>query len=67
MPLYEVVILEKPTKKAKEAGALEKLVYGPKPVIAKSDQAAIFRVIKNGKPKFDIDRAEVIVRPFGEA
>lgn len=67
MPLYEVVILEKPTEKAAKSGAAEKLIYGPKPVIAKSEQAAVLHVMLNGKPKFDIDRAEVIVRPFVKA
>lgn len=67
MPLYEVVILEKPTDKAAKSGAIEKLVYGPKPVVAKTEQSAVLWVMTNGKPKFDINRAEVIVRPFGPA
>ena len=67
MPLFEIVILEKPTEKARKAGATEKLVLGPKPIVAKSEQAAVLHVMLNGKPKFDIDRAEVIVRPFGKA
>lgn len=67
MPLYEVVILEKPTDKAAKAGAVEKLIYGPRPVVAKTEQGAVLHVMTNGRPKFDINRAEVIVRPFGRA
>ena len=67
MPLFEIVILEKPTEKAAKDGAVERLVYGPSPVVAKNEQSAILHVMANGKPEFDITRAEVIVRPFGQA
>lgn len=67
MPLFEVVVLEKPTEKAAKDGAVEKLVFGPKAIIAKTEQAAVLTVMSNGLPKMDINRAEVIVRPFGQA
>ncbi len=66
MPLFEVAILQKPTHKEREDGASEKLVFGPKAVIANSDQdAAIAAVLDGGVPS-DLDRSrmEVMVRPF---
>ncbi len=65
MPLFEIVILEKPTDKAAKDGALERLVLR-KDVVAKTEQAAVLTVMTNGCPKMDINRAEVIVRPFGK-
>lgn len=67
MPLYEIVILEKPTEKAAKEGAVEKLIFGPKAIIAKDEQKAILHVLTNGCPKMNIDRSEVLVRPFGRA
>lgn len=66
MPLFEVAILEKPTKKEVEEGASEKLVFGPKAVVARDNQsAAIAAVMDGGVPKeLDRQRMEVLVRPF---
>lgn len=66
MPLFEVAILEKPTKKEAEEGASEKLVFGPKAVVARDSQsAAIAAVMDGGVPKeLDRQRMEVVVRPF---
>lgn len=57
----------KPTKKEIEDGTgVEKLVFGPKSVIARDGQAAaITAVTGTDAPQgLDINRAEVIVRPF---
>lgn len=66
MPLFEVAILQKPTKVEIESGASDKLVFGPKAVIANSDQdAAIAAVLDGGVPaNLDRSRMEVLVRPF---
>lgn len=68
MPLFEVAILEQPTKKEIEEGTgEEKLVFGPKPVVAKDSQsAAIKAVLDNASDaaKIDKSRMQVIVRPF---
>lgn len=66
MPLFEVAILEHPTKKEAEDGAIEKLVLGPEPVIAKDEQdAAIVAVLEKGAGlSFDKSRMQVLVRPF---
>lgn len=66
MPLFEVAIIQKPTKKELDEGtAQEKLVFGPKAVIAKDGQtAAIVAVTEAGSTPVDMNRAEVIVRPF---
>lgn len=66
MPLFEVAILEKPTKKESEEGAGEKLVFGPKAVVARDQQAAaIAAVLAGDGPKgANLERMEVLVRPF---
>lgn len=66
MPLFEVAILQKPTKKEAEDGGGEKLIFGPKFVIAKDDNAAGFSAMMGeGAPRdLDMNRAEVLVRPF---
>lgn len=66
MPLFEVAIIQKPTKKGAEEGEQEKLVFGPKGVVARDQQsAAIAAVLDEQLPK-DVDRTrmEVLVRPF---
>lgn len=66
--LFEVAILQKPTKKEIDEGtAQEKLVFGPTAVVARDAQsAAIAAVMGNGGTPLvlDMSRAEVLVRPF---
>lgn len=68
MPLFEVAILEVPTKKEQEEGsALEKLVFGPHFVVAADQQAAALKaVLENPEKasKVDKSRMAVLVRPF---
>jgi len=67
MPLFEVAIIEKPSKKEIEEGTgAEKLVFGPKCVIAADTQTAGMRAIMKDPEaaKIDMDKAEVLVRPF---
>lgn len=67
MPLFEVAIIEKPTKKEAEEGATERLVFGPKPVIARDPQGAVVVALLGGgadRPTVDMNKAEVLVRPF---
>jgi len=65
MPLFEVAIITKPTKKEAEDGATEKLVFGPKAVIAGNSQNAAIAAVTSGDTKdLDMTRAEVLVRPF---
>ena len=65
MPLFEVAIIEKPTKKEAEEGATEKLVFGPTPVIARDAQSAVVvALLGENKPTVDMNKAEVLVRPF---
>ena len=68
MPLFEVAILQKPTKKELDEGTgTEKLLFGPKAVVARDGQsAAIAAVTGSDAPQgLDMSRAEVLVRPFG--
>lgn len=66
MPLFEVAILQKPTKKEAEDGASEKLVFGPKPVVANNEQDAAISAVMDGAVPKDLDRSrmEVLIRPF---
>lgn len=66
MPLFEVAILEQPTKKeVEETGAIEKLVFGPQAVIAKDTQSAGIAAVLDHEVKVDRARMMVLVRPFG--
>ena len=67
MPLFEVAIIQKPTRKEVEEGTgKELLIFGPTAVIARDSQtAAIAAVTGPNAPKdLDMNRAEVLVRPF---
>lgn len=63
--LYEVAIIEKPTKKAAEEGKSERLVFGPKPIVAGSEQAAGLLAGKDANLEgANLDQLEVYIRPF---
>lgn len=66
MPLFEVCIIEVPTRKALEDGALEKVVVEPKLVVARDSQSAGFDAVFGATldPAVDRTRLEVLVRPF---
>ena len=65
MPLFEVAVIEKPSKKEAEEGASEKLVFGPKAVVARDSQGAVLAaVLGEDRPTVDLNKAEVLVRPF---
>lgn len=64
MPLYEVAILEKPTKKEAEEGAREKLVFGPKAIVAKDAQSAATIAVIGEKFDVNPDQLEILTRPF---
>ena len=66
MPLFEVAILEIPTKKEAEEGKGERLAFGPKCVVANDLQTAGISAVLNNGEKVDVDRnrMKVLVRPF---
>ena len=68
MPLFEVAIMELPSKKEKEEGnTLEKLVFGPQFVVATDAQAAALKAVLENPEKaaqVNRDRMAVLVRPF---
>lgn len=68
MPLYEVAILQKPTKKEVDEGtASEKLIFGPKAVVARDDSGALVAAMQGAAlGDVDFNRIEVIARPFAE-
>lgn len=64
--LFEVALIEKPTKKEMEEGQIEKLILPPTPVIASDDKSAGVQAVMQNKAKLqgDLSRVEVLVRPF---
>lgn len=64
--LFEVAIIEQPTKEEAEKGAVERLVFGPKAVVARDQQtAALVALTKDDAAKtIDLSKAQVLVRPF---
>ena len=62
MSLFEVAILEKAAVK----GGAERLVFGPKAVVAEDRQSAIVVALAEtqGPPSLAQNRIEVLVRPF---
>jgi len=65
MPLFEVAILETPTKKeVEEVNAQEKLIFGPEPIVANDGQSAAINTILGKGIKVDMTRMKVLVRPF---
>ena len=70
MPLFEIAIIRKPTKKELDEGTgTETLLFGPEAVLARDGQAAAIVAVTGPKAPqgLDMARAEVIVRPFAEA
>ena len=67
MPLFEVAVIEKPTKADTEAGKGDRLALPPTAVVARDSQsAAVAIVLDHGDRLGSIDRnrMEVLVRPF---
>lgn len=67
MPLFEVAIIRKPTKKEIDEGTgQEGLVLAPTAVVARDANSAVIAAVTKdgGVPGFDANKCEVIVRPF---
>lgn len=64
MPLFEVAVIEHATKKDREEGVPDKLVFGPKALIAKDPQSAAIAAVMGEKIAMDPERIEVLIRPF---
>ena len=64
--LFEVALVQQPTKKEQEEGQMEKLIMPPTPVIARDDQSAAVAAVMQNKDKIECDmaRVQVLVRPF---
>jgi hypothetical protein len=66
--LYEVAIIEQPTKKEIEEGTgMEKLILAPVTILAKDPQAAAMQVaLANASTvkAADPNRMQVLIRPF---
>jgi hypothetical protein len=67
MPLFEVAIIQKQTKKEAEDGVGgEKLLMAPRFILARDGQtAAMMAMMAGDAPKdVDLNKSEVVVRPF---
>jgi hypothetical protein len=70
MPLFGVAVLEQPTKKEREDGKSERLLFGPEYDTGTDGQAVALKILlnaqHNGKLPSDLDmsRAQVLVSPF---
>lgn len=67
MPLFEIAVMEVPSPKEASDGAAEKLVFGPKCVVAKDQQTAALSVVMDDPAAFaNVNRArmQILVRPF---
>lgn len=69
MPLFEVAILESPTKNEREDGASERLIFGPRAVVAKDEQGAAISAVldrQDDEHVIEVDRSRmtILVRPF---
>lgn len=68
MPLFEVAILEQPTKNEAEDGKGERLILKPTSVVAKDAQsaaiAAVLDTTDDAVKGVDRARMQVLVRPF---
>lgn len=64
--LYEIALIQLPTKKEAEDGKAETLILPPTPVIAQDDKAAAVQAVAQNKDKVpaDLSRVQVLVRPF---
>ncbi len=62
--LFEIVVVEMPTKEDADKGKLEKIVVPITPIVAKDVDAAKRKAIKLIPEGVDLDRAEVKVRNF---
>ena len=69
MPLFEIAIIRKPTKKEVEEGTGEEgLVLKPTAVLARDANAAVIQAVTTNKLEgFDANKCEVLVRPFAGA
>ena len=64
MSLFEVAIIEAPTPNDEDSGKPERLVFGPKAVIANDKSGAIMAALACVDITWETSRATVLVRPF---
>jgi hypothetical protein len=65
MPLFEIAVLKKPTRKQIDEGTgKEELLLSPKAVVAPNEMTAVAKAVQGADPPIDLDTAEVLVRPF---
>jgi hypothetical protein len=66
MPVFEVILIQNPTKAESENGQIEKLIFGPTAVVARDDKSAGVQAVLTNRDQIqnNLDRIDVLVRPF---
>lgn len=64
MPLFEVAVISKPSKNDSDAGKSDAVILKPTPIVARDQQAAILKATKLLDESVDLDKCEVLARPF---
>lgn len=70
MPLFGVAVIEQPSKKEREEGKSERLLFGPKWDTGNEAQAVALKILLEAQrsgdlpPDLDLTRAQVLVHPF---
>ncbi len=62
--LYEVAAITKPTTTELEGGAMPRIVLEPMTIIAVDETSAVLKVVQEKLVGKDLNRIEVLVRPF---
>lgn len=62
--VFEILVIEKPTKEDAKNGKLEKIANGPKHFVAADESRAMMKAAMEFQLDLDNDRLEVLVRPF---
>lgn len=64
MPLFEVAVITKPSKNDADSGKSDAVLLAPTAIVARDQQAAILKATKLLKEDVDLDKCEVLARPF---
>jgi hypothetical protein len=65
--LFQVAVVERPTEKEEEDGAVEKILVEPTTIVAKSQNAVAMKIVQEHSSKLrdaDPDRVDILIRPF---
>lgn len=64
MTLFEVAMVYVPSEEERKDGKTEELILEPTPFLASDSQKAAMKAMKEVSGDVDLDRVQVLVRPF---